>query len=82
MKGNIIPLPDNSPKEKEVYQHYKGDLYRVHELALHSDDEVWMVIYEAVYENPDAHLFALPLSKWRDDVEWEGKTARRFKKVN
>ncbi len=43
MKGTIIPIPENAPKIEEVYQHYKGDFYKVTELALHSNDEEWMV---------------------------------------
>jgi hypothetical protein len=39
MKGNIVLLPADVPKKGEVYQHYKGDKYKVFELALHSNNE-------------------------------------------
>lgn len=78
MKGHIVPLPEATPKVGEVYQHYKGDLYRVKLLALHSNDEEWMVVYEPLYEHPDAPFFTRPLSEWRTRVEWEGATRERF----
>lgn len=78
MKGNIVPMPHDVPQKGEVYQHYKGDKYKVVELALHSNDDVWMVVYEPMYENPDAHLFTRPLSEWGEEVEWEGKRVKRF----
>lgn len=78
MKGHIVPLPEYAPIEGEVYRHYKGDLYRVKLLALHSNDEEWMVVYEPLYENPDAPYFTRPLREWREAVEWEGKQTERF----
>ncbi len=82
MKGNKMPLPENAPKKGEVYRHYKGDKYRVFELALHSDDDEWMVVYEPKYENADAPLFTKPLRGWNEMVEWEGEKVERFKIVN
>ncbi len=78
-KGDPVPpLPDDAPKSGEVYRHYKGDLYRVVLLAEHSNDEEWMVVYEAMYENPDAPYFTRPLREWRQLVEWSGQTRQRF----
>jgi len=78
MRGNKVPRPVDTPKEGEIYRHYKGDRYRVKALALHSNDDEWMVVYEPMYENPDAPLFTRPLREWREWVEWEGKIAPRF----
>ncbi len=69
MKDNIVLLPEDSPKIGEVYQHYKGDLYEVIALALHSNDEEWMVVYKPLYEIPDAPLFTRPLREWSEDVK-------------
>lgn len=82
MKGHIIPLPPDAPKKGELYRHYKGDAYRIHELALHSNDEEWMVMYEPLYENPDAPFFTRPLREWRQEVEWNGTRVERFEKVS
>ena len=82
MKGNVVPSPDDAPRKGEEYVHYKGDHYRVIDLALHSNDDEWMVVYEPLYENPDANLFTRPLREWGEEVEWEGKMMRRFTLVS
>jgi len=82
MKGNVIPLPESAPKIGETYRHYKGDNYRVTALALHSNDEEWMVVYEPLYDCPDANLFTRPLREWGEEVEWEGEKRVRFVKQN
>lgn len=81
MKSHIVPLPSDAPKKGEIYYHYKGDSYKVHQLALHSNDEEWMVIYEPLYENPDALLCTRTLREWRQVVEWNGNQVERFKKL-
>lgn len=81
-KGDPVPpLPRDAPRSGEVYRHCKGDLYKVVLLAEHSDDEEWVVVYEAMYENPDAPYFTLPLREWMKWVEWEGERRRRFEGV-
>ena len=78
-KGDPVPpLPQDAPEKGGVYRHYKGDLYRVVLLAEHSNDEEWMVVYEPMYENPDAPYFTRPLREWRQKVEWQGKISQRF----
>ncbi len=80
-KGDPVPLlPDDAPKIGEAYRHYKGDLYRVVLLAEHSNDEEWMVVYEAMYENPDAPYFTRPLREWKQQIEWDGHVCQRFTK--
>jgi len=82
-KGDPIPpLPADAPKAGEVYAHYKsGDLYKVTALALHSNDDVWMIVYEPMYANAAAPMFTRPLSEWQGEVEWEGQTVARFLKT-
>ena len=72
------PLPSDPPKRGEVYRHDKGDLYKIVLLAEHSNDEEWMVVYEPMYENPSAPYFTRPLREWAEQVEWKGRTYRRF----
>ncbi len=81
MKGNVVPLPKDAPSSGEKYQHYKGDKYRVFALALHSNDDEWMVIYEPLYKNPDAPLFTRPLRQWREEVVFENQKMPRFRLV-
>jgi hypothetical protein len=82
-KGDPVPsLPENAPKAGEVYRHYKGDLYRVVLLAEHSNDTEWMVVYEALYENPDAPYFTRPLREWDQVIDWEHMQIKRFTKID
>jgi hypothetical protein len=81
MEGQAVPLPADAPKAGEAYRHYKGDRYRVKLLALHSNDQEWMVVYEPLYANPDASFFTRPLREWRATVEWEGKSVTRFSPI-
>ncbi len=78
MKGTKIPLPEGAPAIGEKFRHYKGDHYEVYALALHSNDEEWMVVYKPLYENPDADLFTRPLREWFERVEWQGEFVKRF----
>ena len=80
-KGDPVPvIPENTPKTGEIYRHYKGDLYKIVALALHSTDNEYTVVYEALYPNPAAKLFTRPLKVWSEVVEWEGKKVQRFTK--
>lgn len=80
-KGDPVPpVPQDAPKSGEIYRHYKGDRYRIVLLAEHSNDEEWMVVYEAMYENPDAPYFTRPLREWTEIVLWNGETVQRFTK--
>jgi hypothetical protein len=77
-KGFTPELPVNPPQKGEVYKHYKGDSYEVVGLAIHSNDDIWMVVYKPLYENADAELFTRPLQNWRNLIEWDGKEVERF----
>ena len=81
MKGHVVPLPVDAPSQGETYRHYKGDRYRVKLLALHSNDEEWMVVYEPLYDDPDAPFFTRPLREWCEIVEWDGGKIERFTKI-
>jgi hypothetical protein len=79
MSHSIPPIPSDAPQKGEIYKHYKGDSYRVIEVALHSD-ETWNVVYEPLYDSAVAKLFTRPAHEWREVVEWEGKKVERFTK--
>lgn len=81
-KGDPIPQkPDDAPLKGEVWQHYKGDKYRVTGLALHSSTDEWMVLYEPMYENAATEFFTRPLTEWQSLVTWDGKQMARFVKI-
>jgi len=80
-KGDVIPpLPADAPEAGEVYQHYKGDRYRVVGIALHSDEK-WHVVYEPLYEGAVAKLFTRPVAEWRQPVQWQGAEVERFRRA-
>lgn len=82
MSDKKIALPLLAPEKDSVYQHYKGDLYRVIDLALHANDEEWMVVYSPESSEPGEHLFTRPLTDWHEEVEWEGARKLRFTKCS
>jgi hypothetical protein len=79
-KGYKIEAPSNPPQEGDVYKHYKGDSYEIIGIAIHSNEDIWMVVYKPLYENADAEYFTRPLTDWREKVIWEGKEVGRFQK--
>lgn len=82
MKRDKVPIPEHAPLMGGVYSHFKaGDLYKVIGLALDSNGDEWMVVYEPLYQNPSAPLFVRPLSEWGQIVEKNGEKIERFKKV-
>jgi len=62
----------------KVYQHYKGNRYRVLYLAKHSETIEDMIVYEALYENPLAKIWVRPLAMFLEDVEVNGTMVPRF----
>jgi hypothetical protein len=54
-----------------IYKHYKtGNLYKVLAVAKHSETLEEMVVYEALYNNETAKIWARPLKMFLEEVEW------------
>jgi hypothetical protein len=71
------------PLTRGTYQHYKGNLYKIHGLACHSETLEWFVVYEPLYEHksmPD--LWVRPYKMFIEDVEINGHSVPRFKLVD
>lgn len=47
--------------KKKVYRHFKGNLYRVEDIAINNEDEKEYVIYRALYDNK---LWVRPLDSF------------------
>lgn len=62
-----------------IYQHYKGNLYRVYSVATHTETKEKFVCYQSLYG--DYRHWLLPLKMFIESVKVDGKIVNRFKFV-
>ena len=62
------------------YRHFKGNYYEVMGVAHHSETMEEMVVYRALYG--EGGIWVRPASMWNEIVERDGKTYRRFTKID
>ena len=60
-----------------IYNHYKGNEYRVHFVARHSETLEDYVIYEPLYESESLY-WVRPLKMFCENVIVDGKEVPRF----
>ena len=63
------------------YKHYKGNFYRAIGVAKHSETLEELVVYEALYDNPESKLWVRPLKMFMEEVEVDGKKMPRFEYI-
>lgn len=69
------------PKLKTgIYEHYKGNQYRVIGVGIHSETLEPVVIYEPLYKSK-AKLWVRPYEMFIGEVVIEGVSVSRFRKV-
>ena len=61
------------------YRHFKGKEYEVIAIAKHSETLEDMVVYRALYG--EYGLWVRPASMWNETVVRDGKTYRRFTRI-
>ena len=65
-----------------IYEHYKGMHYKVIGVGRHTESEESYVVYTPLYDADGQPEFWLrPYEMFVGDVEVEGKTRPRFKKI-
>ncbi len=58
------------------YQHFKGNFYTLLHIAIHSETEELMAVYQPNYG--DREIFVRPLSMFDETIERDGKMMKRF----
>lgn len=61
---------------KGVYKHFKGNLYRLIEVARHSETQEEFVVYQALYG--EHGFWVRPLTMFDETIERNGKVMKRF----
>lgn len=56
----------NRIKTKAIYRHFKGDLYFVEDIAIHSETQEKYVVYRALYGN--TKLYVRPYDMFASEV--------------
>ncbi|HEX9595109.1 MAG TPA: DUF1653 domain-containing protein [Candidatus Saccharimonadales bacterium] len=68
-----------------IYEHYKGQRYRVISLARHSETLEELVVYEALYKSEEFGnnaIWARPLTMFMESVEVDGRPVPRFRFIS
>jgi hypothetical protein len=70
---------DEKPEVGEYYRHFKGNIYRVEDIAKHSETLEELVIYRGpIQRNAERHLWARPIAMWFDHIERDTYQGPRF----
>lgn len=66
--------------KRGIYQHYKGQLYQVFNVATHSETQEKLVVYQCLYG--EYSLWVRPLDMFNESIiDGTGKEIPRFKLI-
>lgn len=63
----------------EFYRHFKGNVYKVIAVAKDCEDLSEVVVYQNIDKGD---IWTRPLDNFTEDVTRDGKTFRRFEKID
>ena len=58
----------NTPRVSDIYRHFKGNLYLVEDIAIHSETRDKYVVYRALYGNTE-EVYIRPLEMFLEEVD-------------
>ncbi len=62
-----------------IYKHFKGNEYKVLNIAKNSETLEYMVVYQALYGSGD--IWVRPLNMFLENIENDGKIIKRFELI-
>lgn len=72
-------MADHQLVENGIYEHYKGQLYRMHKIVRHSESLEEYVLYEALYENKLGQMWVRPLKMFIEKIKVNETEQPRFR---
>jgi len=78
----LKPLSEaaKSLEKDGIYEHYKGMRYQLLAVGRHSETLEEVVIYQALYGEGD--IWVRPLEMFIENIDKDGETLPRFKRVD
>ena len=65
---------------EEYYRHFKGNIYKVLNIAKHSETLEDIVVYQAMYG--ERGIWVRPKAMFEEIIERDGKSFRRFSPIS
>lgn len=77
-------ITNQTPLVDSIYQHYKGNNYKILALACHADTYEPYVVYQGLYNHEqfgDQPIWVRPLAFFMSPAVVDGKEITRFTKI-
>jgi hypothetical protein len=65
-------------KPGSVYEHYKGNRYKIIGVSRCSETLEWFVVYECLYENEASSVWHRPLDMFLETIVVNDRSVQRF----
>lgn len=73
-----MSLNSQRPCKGQIYKHYKGQNYLVHDVVRHSETLEELVLYETLYDCELGKMWVRPMEMFMGKIEIDGKMVQRF----